>query len=130
MLPVAAISERLRFLVVGAFNTVFGYLVFTGLYLGLHEHLHYLLIGLIAHFIAVVNAFVLHRKIVFRSRLPVLASFIRFNLSTATALIFSLSCMALLVETLAIPPLIAQAIVTSLSVVLSYVLHRNYSFRA
>jgi putative flippase GtrA len=122
-------TEKLRFLAVGVYNTAFGYLVFAVLYLWLHERLHYLIIAILAHTIAVASAFTMHRHIVFRSKDPLLPSFIRFNLSTAISLAFSLSGMALLVETFGTSPLVAQAIVTCLAVMISYLLHRHYTFR-
>ena len=49
------------------YNTGFGYVVFSALYLLFGNRVHYLLIGLAAHLVAVVNAFWIHRRFVFRS---------------------------------------------------------------
>lgn len=122
-------NEKLRFLIVGAYNTTFGYVVFMIFYYILHEQIHYLAIALLSHMVAVTSAFVLHRKVVFRSQVGLLPSFLRFNLSTATALLFSLVGMFLLVDFLGVRPLYAQAFVTCVTVVISYVLHRYYTFR-
>lgn len=121
-------SEKLRFLIVGAYNTAFGYATFVLLYLWLHDRCHYLIIALLAHAVAVTNAFLLHRKIVFRAQDAIIPAFLRFNLSTAVALLFSLGAMALLVELFAMFPLVAQAFVTGAAVVVSYFLHRHYTF--
>lgn len=122
-------NEKIRFLVVGAYNTAFGYAVFAGLYLWFKESLHYLILVAIAHLVAVVNAFLTQRRIVFNDRSPVLAAFLRFNVATTLSLLLSLTGMALLVDGIGINPLIGQAIVTILSVIGIYVLHRHYTFR-
>ena len=120
--------ERARFLVVGGWNTLFGYGCFVVLYSLLHERLHYLLIGLLAHAIAVVNSFACHRLLVFRSRGPLLNEFFRFNVAHLFVLGFGLVCLWLLVTTFQFNPLVGQAIVTSATVVLSYFAHRRFSF--
>ena len=116
-------------MIVGAYNTAFGYAAFAGLYLWLKESLHYLALVAIAHLFAVVNAFVTQRRIVFNDRSPWLGAFLRFNVATTLSLLFSLAGMALLVDGIGINPLVGQAIVTIVSVVGIYVLHRHYTFR-
>lgn len=121
-------NEKLRFLIVGAYNTAFGYAAFVGLYFLLHDYWHYLAISLLSYVIAITNSFILQRKIVFRAQDALLPSFLRFNLSTAAALLFSMAGMALLVEAFSINPLLAQALVTCTTVVISFLLHRYYTF--
>lgn len=122
-------SEKTRFLIVGAWNTAFGYLAFIVLYLLLYRVLHYLLIMVIAHFIAVCNAFVGHKYVVFRSGENVAGEFFRFNLSYGGTIVFGLIGMPIMVELLHLHPIAAQGILIVITVVLSYVLHKNISFR-
>lgn len=123
------LNEKARFLVVGAYNTAFGYMAFVGLYLWFKESIHYLIVVAIAHLISVANAFLTQRRLVFRDNSPLLASFVRFNVATTISLLFGLAGMALLVDGVGIPPLISQAIVTILSTIGIYILHRRYTFR-
>ncbi len=120
---------KLRFLLAGGYNTVFGYLVFSGMYLLFGRWIHYLVIGVLAHFIAVISAFVVHRHLVFRAADAWRRSFIRFNLSQLVALGFGMSCLYSLVTWGHLSPLVAQAIVVAASVLLTYALHRHFSFR-
>lgn len=122
-------SEKLRFVAVGGFNTCFGYLAFLALYLLLAQHIHYLLIGVLAHAISVFVAFTGQRYLVFRSQAPWLPEFLRFNLSLLTVFSCSLLGLYLLVERAGVTPLIAQAMITVASVVGSYLAHRHFSFR-
>jgi putative flippase GtrA len=123
------LPRQLRFLVVGGYNTIFGYLVFSGLFLVLGRWVHYLVIGCFAHAIAVINAFVAHRCLVFRSLDRWQPSFFRFCLSQLVAFAFGLAGLYGLVEFAHFNPLLAQAVVTVSSVLLTYALHRYFSFR-
>lgn len=122
-------NERFRFLVVGAFNTAFGYAIFALLYILFGHRVHYLLIGILAHAIATLAAFTGQRRLVFRSRRPWRPEFLRFNVSLLSVLLFGLASLFVLVTLLGFNPLLGQGVVTPLSVLLSYFTHRHYSFR-
>lgn len=123
------LPQQIRFLAAGAFNTGVGYALFSTLFLLFGQRIHYLLIGLAAHALAVVNAFVVYRTLVFRSTERWQMPFIRFNLSQLVGLAFGMASLYTLVEFFGWSPLFAQAVVTLLSVVLNYLLHRYFSFR-
>jgi putative flippase GtrA len=121
-------SEKFRFLAVGAYNTLFGYAAFAVLYISLHERLHYLVIAVIGQVIAVINAFFAHRVIVFRVRGNLLADFVRFNITTLGSTVIGLAGLAVLVDFGGIRPLLAQGIVLAVTVVITYVAHKLYTF--
>lgn len=124
------IRQEWRFLLVGAFNTLLGYSIFSGLFLLFGRRVHYLVIGLVSHVIAASIAFTAHRFLVFRSTDRWQGSFIRFNLSQLVALGFGISGLYALVEFVHLNPLVAQAVITAITVVLSYALHRFFTFPA
>jgi len=121
-------SRKLRFLIIGAWNTLFGYLAFAALYLLLPAAIHYLLIAAATHFVAVAQSYATQRFLVFRSLDPIAPEFLRFNISHAGTLLFGLGAMWLLVDGLGLAPLAAQAITIAGSVILSYFLHSRVSF--
>ena len=120
--------EKLRFLVVGGWNTVFGYVTFLILYAGLQKRVHYLVIAVMAHLIAVVNAFVCHRLLVFRRGGPWRSEFLRFNLSQLAVLGCGLLGLWLLVSLCRLEPLVAQLLMTIVTIVFGYVAHRHFTF--
>lgn len=122
-------DRRMRYLLVGGFNTVVGYSVFALLYWALNPWVHYLVLAVMSHFLAVINSFLTQRQWVFRDRGPRWPAFVRFNLTTLSALAFGLVAMAVLVDLLGVHPLLAQALVILLSSVGLYLLHRRYTFR-
>jgi len=122
-------DERFRFLVVGAYNTAFGFLLFPILYLLLQRRLHYLVILVITHAIAVANSFIAHRRFAFRAVGPVLPQLFRYKVGYVGALALSIGGMYLLVSRLGLSPLLAQPILMVLSIVLTYLWHSRVSFR-
>jgi putative flippase GtrA len=121
---------RARFLAAGAFNTAFGYLAFSLLYLALRTRLHYLEIGVMSQAIALTSAFIVYRRLVYRSTDRWQQSFVRFNLSQALTFGLGLAGLYGLVHFGHFSPLVAQAVVIATSVGVSYLLHTHFSFRA
>ena len=127
--PLSGREQGLRFLIVGAFNTAFGFLLFA---LMLHlagDRVHYLVVLVVAMIIAVLVAFAAYRTFVFRVRGNVLRDLGRFSLVYAGVLAANVIALPLLVEVAGLPILIAQAIVVVGTVVVNFLLHRSFSFR-
>lgn len=122
-------SRGLRFLAVGVWNTLFGYGCFAGLYALAGTRLHYMAIQVIAHFAAVANAFVWHRTLTFRSQAPWPMEFLRFNAGYLGTLALGLALLPALVGGAGMHPLAAAAVVTAITVAVSYVVHAGFSFR-
>lgn len=122
-------EQGLRFLLVGAFNTGFGFVLFA-LLLHLAGHrVHYLVILVAATLVAVLVAFAGYRAFVFRVRGNILRDLGRFSLVYLAALAVNLVALPLLVEACGVPILVAQAIVVAGTVVASFLAHRSFSFR-
>jgi len=114
----------------GAYNTAFGYLAFTVLFLLLHTRIHYLGIAVLCQAVSLTSAFIVHRRLVFVSREPWQSSFIRFNLSQLAAFLFGTAGLYALVRLGRLSPLFAQALLIVPAVLLTYTLHRCFSFRS
>jgi putative flippase GtrA len=121
--------EQVLYLVVGGWNTVFGYGVWALLQYLLGDHLHYLVIVLLAWPIAVLNAYLCYRHIVFRSRGPVLRELPRFSFVYLLALIVNVALLPVALRVLPLNIYLAQALLTVLVVVCGYLGHKYYSFR-
>lgn len=129
-------DERFRFLIVGGFNTAFGFLVFILLDLTLgrtmdrggHELLASVATLLLSHVIASIVAFVLYRRFVFRVSGNVPIDFVRFQGVYAVPLAVNIVVLPLLVS-FGIPRILAQGSIIVVTTVFSYVGHRFFSFR-
>ncbi len=121
-------SDKLRFLVVGTYNTLFGWGVFALLHLAFADRVHYLWLLVVAHFAAVTNAFVAHREVTFQATGSLFSQFLRFNLSYLGALGLGLVALPLGVRMFDAHPLVISGALTLLTVGVSYLLHRHFSF--
>jgi putative flippase GtrA len=117
-----------RYLLVGSFNTLFGLGLF-GLLLALFEdRVHYLALLVISHVVAVLTAFVLHRKFVFRVKGQVLQDLWRFWTVYLAALGANLVLLPLAVEVAHLSPLVGQICVLAVTATATYVAHARFSF--
>jgi putative flippase GtrA len=121
-------NRRIRFLVVGGWNTVVGWTTFFVLYALLSTWLNYLVIATISYVLIVTNAFVCQRMLVFRSRTPWPAAYLRFNITQLFALLWGIGGLAFFVQVVHLSPPVGQCIVLPIGLVLTYAMHRRFSF--
>lgn len=121
--------EQLLYLAVGGWNTVFGYAIWAVLQYLLGEHLHYLVIVLISWPIAVLNAYIGYRYIVFRSHGPILKELPRFSTVYVATLVANLILLPIALRVLPFSIYIVQGLLLVIVVVSSYLAHKYYSFR-
>jgi len=121
------VSEKVRFLLVGGFNTVFAY----GVYAFLLEimRLPYLLALGIQYFITINVSVATMRYYVFRSKGDIIKEFAK-AWSVYIMLFFANTVgLSFLVEICQINELWAQGIYLTFSTVLTYILHKYFSFK-
>jgi putative flippase GtrA len=123
-------DQRVAFLIVGGMNTAIGTVWFV-LFLRLFPHgaTGYLGALTCAHIAAVLCAFVLYRRFVFRVTGHVLRDLARFELVNLSALGFNFAALPLLVEVLGWPVLLSQLVVTGAVALYGWFAHRGFSFR-
>jgi putative flippase GtrA len=121
--------EQLLYLVVGGWNTVFGYGVWALLQHLLGDHLHYMVVVVLSWPIAVVNAYLGYRYVVFRSRASVFRELPRFSLVYLLTLIVNLALLPIALRVMPLNIYVVQALFAVAVVVCSYLGHKYYSFR-
>ena len=126
----------MRFLVTGGFNTLFGFLVFVAVDLTLGRamdragltFLASIVTVLLSHLLASVVAFYLYRRHVFRVEGHLVRDFFRFQTVYLIPLLVNLVVLPALVHW-GVPRIPAQAGITIVMTVVSYVGHKFFSFR-
>jgi putative flippase GtrA len=122
-------DQRVAFLIVGGMNTAIGTAWFV-LFLALFGHVvGYLGVLLCAHIAAVLCAFVLYRKFVFRVTGHVVRDLARFEVVNLSAVGFNFAMLPLLVEVLHWPVLFSQLVIVVATALISWFGHRGFSFR-
>ena len=130
--------QVVRFVIVGGWNTVLGYGIyaaFTYLLTGHVPHA-YMLASVIANIIAISLAYVGHKFVTFRTRGNYLREVLRFYAVYGVTALIGLALLPLVVAGLnlvvasrAHVPYLAQALLLPLSVALSFLGHKHFSFR-
>jgi putative flippase GtrA len=121
-------DQRLRYLVVGGGNTLWGYLCANILYYTLISHLHLLVIGIIANIFSISFSFFTYKTLVFRTKGNWLREYLRCYVVYGVGGILATLAMWGLVDGLHIPFWLAQGLVMGLVVVFSYFGHSRFSF--
>ena len=121
--------EQVLYLMIGAWNTVFGYLIWALFQYLLHDYIYYLVILVLAWFPAVLNAYIGYRVVVFRSKGSVWRELPRFSLVYVGTLVVSLIGLPILLRVLPFSIYVTQALFTAAMVVASYLAHKFFSFK-
>ena len=120
--------EKIRFLLVGGFNTVVGYIIFVILYFFLQNYLHYSLILLIQFMIAVNISYLTMKFFVFRTKKNYKSEYPKTILTYIGVYFVNLLLLAFLqriIENI----YFAQFIAISMVVVITYMMHKYINYR-
>ena len=128
---------KVKFVLVGIWNTIFGYSIFC-LFDTLFTWLFstrsaaYMCAMVLAQILAVINAYIFHKYITFKSEAKgkaIIAEFSRFSTTYVVTFCLSLVLLPALVEIGHVPPKIAAAIIILICTVISYLGHSRFSFK-
>jgi putative flippase GtrA len=123
--------QKLRYLLAGGWNTVFGFSVFVGLYYLLQPYsVHYIVVILASQVITITSAFFVYKFFVFKSKENPFYEYLRFFTVYLVGLVLNIAMMIGLVDFANVDPILSQAFAIILVIVFSYVSHKNFSFRA
>lgn len=112
----------------GIINSAFGFAAFAALQLSLGSFVHYLWVLCLAHVAAVLEAFFVQRRFVFRSRRPWLPELARFWSVYLGILAVNIPLLLLLVKIGRVPVLPAQFCILVALAFGSYAIHRSFTF--
>lgn len=118
----------MNYLLVGGWNTAFGYLVFLALYYLFVSRIHYLIIFVISNIISITNAYIGYKIFVFKTKGNYLKEYARFYLVYGGAMALNFILLPVCVELLKISPPAAQGGLIFITIIYSYLGHKNYSF--
>ncbi len=133
----AKYSVQIKFVLNGTWNTLFAILIFMGLnsmfaHLFDRRYIAYMSAYALTNILSIMNAFVFHKYLTFRSRakgLRLVTEFIRFFCTYAFVFTLAMALFPVLVEGFHITPNIANVIGIFISMAVSYFAHSRFSFR-
>ena len=119
----------LRFLVVGGWNFIFGYLAFIGCYWLMSTRYPDWLIVIISSILGITNSFVFHRWLTYKSYGNWLLEYLRFYIVYGGQMLLLVLLIHIFVTTLKYNAYVVSLIINIVLTVLSYWAHKFFSFR-
>lgn len=118
-----------RYLLAGTSNTCFGYFSSIGLYYALNAFLNLSWILVITSIVSITFSFLTYKLYVFRTTGNWIKEYLKCYLVYGITSVFSGTFIWYLVERAAIEYWIAQGMAVFIIVLISYILHRNFTFK-
>lgn len=123
-------DERVRYILVGVVNTLFGFLFFVGSYFLLEDYAHYLVIFLFVQVVAVTFSHFMQRRIVWKSNAGYFPELMRFSSTYVFAAFLNAGLLWLSQEFFSRTVLLSQFIIGTLLIPLMYVLQKYWTFHS
>ncbi|HWR58819.1 MAG TPA: GtrA family protein [Thermodesulfovibrionales bacterium] len=122
-------SQLSRFLITGGWNTIFSYISLALMYYFFSNRIHYLVIMVLATIINITNAFICHKFFVFKTKGNYLREYLRYYVVYSVPIGISLISFPFCIEILKINFYVTQALLTLITVIISYFGHKHVSFK-
>ena len=128
----------MKFILVGIWNTIFGYGTFflldrTFESFFVKRYFAYMAAMILSQIVAIINAFIFHKYVTFSSKVrgwDIIPEFFRFCHIYVFTFLLSLLLLPVFVELINVHPRISGALVTLICSVISYVGHSKFSFKS
>jgi len=121
-------NKELRFLIAGAWNTVFGYFIGLLIYHILYSLLNIVFVLIISYVVSVTQSFLVYKFFVFKTSGNWLSEYIKCYYLSAVNAIIGIIGVYFLLEKLHIAFWIAQGIMLIMTLIFSYLGLKNYIF--
>ncbi|HWR00327.1 MAG TPA: GtrA family protein [Chlorobaculum sp.] len=121
--------SKIIFLVVGGWNTLFGYAAFSVLYMLLSHRFNYTVILTISYVLAITNAYIGYKVFVFRTKGNVLKEYLRFYVVYGGAFVANIILLPVLMRVILLNAYVSQALIVILTVISSYIFHKGFTFK-
>jgi len=121
-------KERVLYVVVGGWNSVFQYAVFASLVYLLSGHVPVWVVLPIAYVIGSINGFLCFKYIVFRSDGHALHEYMRFNMVYVPLLVINMVVLPMLIRAWNLNAYAVQAVLIPVFVVAGYVANKLFTF--
>lgn len=124
-------DKKVRFLLVGGFNTLLGFVVFSLFTIFVFHEVPfgYMISLVISYAVGITVGFILYRKFVYKVTGNLLADFFKFTSVYVFSIGLNLVLLPLFVQLTPIGPVLSQALVIVFTTLISYLGHEHFSFR-
>ena len=121
-------NQKIKYLLVGFYNTLFGYLTFVLIFYNFSDVAsHSLLLG-ITHFIAVTHNFFTYKRWVFNVKENLLKNYFKFHQVCLLLYIINLILFLCFTKMMNMNIYFAQGLILVIIIILGYFMNKSYSF--
>lgn len=121
-------SDKVRYLIAGGWNTLFGYFVGVALFLGLTGIMHTAAIAFIANCLGILMSFSIYKLFVFKTRGNWIREFLKACLVYGNMAFISILLLWLFIDILNFNIWLSQALTITLTIFVSYFGHKKFTF--
>lgn len=121
--------SKVAYLLVGGWNTLFGYGSFALLYMFFSGRLHPVVILTISYVLSITNAFIGYKMFVFRTKGNILLEYLRFYVVYGVSFAINLILLPVFMNLILLDAYASQALIMILTVIGSYIFHKRFTFR-
>jgi len=122
-------NKKIKYLLVGGWNTVFGYAIFIALYyLTTLLSLHYLIALTLSQIISITVAYIANKLFVFKTKGNIIREYLRFCTFYSLSFLVNIILLPLFVEIFQFNLIITQGAITVGIIVMSFFWHNNITF--
>ena len=122
--------QKFRYLAVGGINTLVGYGIGVVLYKLFGGAIHIFIIGIAANILSISFSFITYKTLVFRTVGHWLKEYFKAYVVYGGLAILGILLLWLFVDKMNLSIWMAQGLVTALTVIVSYIAHARFTFRA
>lgn len=122
--------QPLIFLLVGGWNTLFGVSLYAVAYFFLKDLVNYFVLLFFCNIVAITNAYIFYKLFVFKTKGDWLDEYFRFYGVYGVAMVLGMGLVALEVRAFHFHPVLANFTATIITVMISFVGHKYFSFAA
>jgi putative flippase GtrA len=123
-------KEKISFLLVGGFNTIFGYAVFAANYSLFGKYIGSVGALISSHLVSASIAYLLFRKFVFVDSERGTKSYFRFHSVYIVPLLSNIFALPALIALFNLSAYLAQALFSAGWIIVSYVTHKRFTFKS
>jgi putative flippase GtrA len=122
-------SSKVRYLIAGAWNTVFGYSLGVVLFLLLTDSVHTAIIALICNLVAIAMSFITYKLFVFRTTGNWIGEYFRASIVYGNAAVISIFLIWVFVDIVGWNIWVSQGLTIGITVLISYLGHKKFTFK-
>ena len=123
------VTNKVRYLTVGGFNTVVGYFIGVFGYMIFHDYLPLVMIGVISNILAISFSFVTYKLFVFQTQGRWLTEYLKSYIVYGSSALLGIGLLWLLVGQLTVSIWFAKGIIIIFTIIVSYLGHSRFTFR-